>query len=90
MPSSYRFAVTGRVQGVGFREAARRKALQLGVRGWIANRADGAVEGLACGEAAALGQFRTWLGDGPPLSRVLTLKWEASAETPPESFEARR
>jgi acylphosphatase len=47
MPSSYRFVVTGRVQGVGFRAATRRKAQSLGLTGWVRNRNDGAVEGVA-------------------------------------------
>jgi acylphosphatase len=90
MPSSYRFVATGQVQGVGFRESARRKAAQLGITGWIANRADGAVEGLAHGDDGALGRFHTWLGDGPPLARVLTLDWTRSDEPPPRGFEVRR
>jgi acylphosphatase len=89
MASSYRFTATGRVQGVGFRESARRKAGQLGISGWIANRADGAVEGLAHGDEGALGRFHTWLGDGPPLSRVLTLDWQRSDEIPPPGFRVR-
>ena len=90
MASSYRFIATGQVQGVGFRESARRKAQQLGVSGWIANRADGAVEGVAHGDDAALGRFHTWLGDGPPMARVLTLQWQKSDEVPPPGFEVRR
>ena len=90
MASSYRFTAGGRVQGVGFRESARRKAEQLGISGWIANRADGAVEGLAHGDDAALGRFHTWLGDGPPMARVLTLDWQRAEEVPPSGFEVRR
>ena len=39
-----RVVVHGRVQGVWFRESARRRAAELGVAGWVRNRADGAVE----------------------------------------------
>ncbi len=90
MASSYRFTAGGRVQRVGFRESARRKAEQLGISGWIANRADGAVEGLAHGDDAALGRFHTWLGDGPPMARVLTLEWNRVDDVPPAGFEVRR
>jgi acylphosphatase len=86
MASSYRFVATGQVQGVGFRQSARRKAVQLNISGWIANRADGAVEGLAHGDEAALGRFHTWLGDGPPMARVLTLEWQRSDEVPAPGF----
>jgi acylphosphatase len=89
MAASYRFVVTGRVQGVGFREAARRKARQLGISGWVMNRADGAVEGLAWGDEAALGRFSTWLSDGPPAARVLTLEWKPSLETATGEFMIR-
>jgi acylphosphatase len=40
----YRVVVTGRVQGVWFRESCREHAERLGVSGWVRNRADGAVE----------------------------------------------
>ena len=36
--------VSGRVQGVFFRDACRQTARDLGVRGWVRNRSDGAVE----------------------------------------------
>ncbi len=35
--------VTGRVQGVGFRYYAQKKALELGVNGYVRNRPDGSV-----------------------------------------------
>ena len=49
-----RVVVTGRVQGVGYRVWAARNAKALGLRGWVRNRRDGAVEALFAGEAAAL------------------------------------
>jgi acylphosphatase len=45
MPTGYRFIVRGRVQGVGFHQAAALQAQQLELDGWILNRAVGAVEG---------------------------------------------
>ncbi len=62
MQESYRFVVTGRVQGVGFRVATRRKAQALGLIGWVRNCADGSVEGLVA---------------GPPGAQVETLEWHA-------------
>lgn len=91
MPSSYRFVITGQVQGVGFRDATRRKALQLGLSGWVRNRGDGAVEGCVSGEDEfALGRFQTWLSDGPPLARVLRVEWRPDNEPPAEGFQIRR
>ena len=78
MPASYRFVVTGRVQGVGFRAATRRKALTLGLHGWVRNRNDGAVEGLVCGDDRRIKEFREWLGKGPPIAQVSRLEWSAA------------
>lgn len=64
------FLVSGRVQGVYFRGSARDTARELGVTGWARNLADGRVEAVACGEAAALDAFARWLAHGPPHARV--------------------
>lgn len=53
MAPSYRFEVYGRVQGVSFRQSTRETALRLGLRGWVRNRDDGAVEGRVNGGDAA-------------------------------------
>lgn len=91
MPGLYRFRVTGRVQGVYFRQSTADRARQLGICGWVANTADGAVEGLAAGDEAALGQLRDWLRQGPPAARVETLDWQAAQnETAPDGFVVRR
>ena len=65
-----RFWVSGRVQGVGFRFSARRRALELGLSGYARNLADGRVELLAQGEGARIDAFEEWLQHGPPLARV--------------------
>jgi acylphosphatase len=89
MDPSYRFVVTGRVQGVGFRANTQTQALRLGLRGWVRNRADGAVEGLVSGSEAALQQFHEWLPVGSAGARLNSLTWEASAEEPPVGFQVR-
>ncbi|MBL6751740.1 MAG: acylphosphatase [Nevskia sp.] len=90
MSSSYRFAVSGRVQGVGFRASAQGRAAALGLRGWVRNRADGAVEGLACGEDAALAAFRAWLQRGPPAARVSAVEWSPASDDGQTGFLVRR
>lgn len=91
MNTSYRFVVTGRVQGVGFRASAQGKALFLGLRGWVRNRADGAVEGLVGGDDPAVVEaFRAWLRKGPPGARVEELEWSAAGEVVEEGFLVRR
>ena len=71
------FWVSGRVQGVGFRAAARRRALELGLSGHARNLADGRVELLAQGDAAGIDAFADWLQRGPPLARVDTVRRES-------------
>ena len=83
MSASYRFVVTGRVQGVGFRAATRRRALALELWGWVRNRADGAVEGLAGGAPGRLEDFRRWLHEGPALARVECVDWQLDSRSGP-------
>jgi DNA ligase D-like protein (predicted 3'-phosphoesterase) len=60
-----RVRVAGTVQGVGFREATRRRALDAGVRGWVRNEADGAVAVHAEGPAGAVQTLLDYLARGP-------------------------
>lgn len=91
MQPSYRFVVTGRVQGVGFREATRRKALSLGLSGWVRNREDRqSVEGLVSGTQSDLETFREFLRKGPPAAHVTDVQWTASDEEAGEGFLVRR
>ena len=82
MASSYRFIVTGQVQGVFFRQSAAEQARGLALAGWVRNREDGAVEGIATGTPAALERFRSWLAHGPPAARVENVEWLADAAEP--------
>ena len=85
--SAIRYIVRGRVQGVGFRDFARRAALAAGVRGWVRNRADGAVEALVAGEPAALAEFESALRRGPRWSQVDAVEREISQQAVPDGFE---
>jgi acylphosphatase len=62
--------ISGLVQGVFFRESARREAARLGLSGWVRNRTDGSVEAVAEGAPDALDAFVTWCRRGPPQARV--------------------
>ena len=57
--------VFGRVQGVGFRWFVLVEGRRLGLRGWVANRFDGAVECAAEGRRADLEVFLLALARGP-------------------------
>lgn len=65
-----RFVVTGRVQGVGFRWFVRAEARPLELVGWVRNRPDGAVEGLAEGRDDAIDALIACLEVGPPSAIV--------------------
>ena len=87
----YRFIVTGRVQGVYFRQSTADQARQLGLNGWVRNLPDGRVEGLVSGPGPVLETLKAWLRHGPTMARVDGLQWIIS-DTQPDAlgFEVRR
>jgi acylphosphatase len=66
--------VTGRVQGVYFRDFVQEQARRLQVTGWVRNTPDGAVEVVAEGEDVALSHLELLLEKGPPMARVEDVK----------------
>lgn len=62
--------VSGRVQGVGYRRWTEMQALQLGLKGWVRNRADGAVEAEFEGPAESVDRMVESLHTGPAHARV--------------------
>ena len=66
-----RAVVSGRVQGVFFRDTCERVASGLGVRGWVRNRPDGTVEVAAEGSRDAVDALLDWCREGPPRARVV-------------------
>ncbi len=62
--------ITGRVQGVYFRETTRREAERLGVRGWVRNLSDGRVEAVMVGPATAVDRLVAWCRRGPDRAHV--------------------
>ena len=62
--------ITGRVQGVWYRAAMRAEARRHGVRGWVRNLADGGVEAVVEGDAAAVRVVVDWCRVGPPGAHV--------------------
>ena len=65
-----RALVSGRVQGVFFREGARRAAAGLGLAGSARNLPDGTVEVVVEGAPADVAALVDWLHRGTPQSRV--------------------
>lgn len=62
--------VSGRVQGVYFRDTCRDRARAERVVGWVRNRSDGTVEAEFEGSSEAVGAMVAWCHAGPPRARV--------------------
>ncbi len=77
---------SGRVQGVFYRESARKKAESLRITGWVRNLEDGRVEVFACGEESAIKEFQDWLKKGPIAARVDHLLVEPANYEPHDQF----
>jgi acylphosphatase len=70
--------VSGRVQGVFFRQNTRERARALGLKGWVRNTEDGKVEAVFEGEREKIEKILEWMRKGPPFARVdgLKIEWE--------------
>ena len=66
--------IEGRVQGVWFRESTKRKALSLGVYGWVRNLPDGTVEVVAEGDEDKVRELVKWCHKGPPAAEVTNVR----------------
>ena len=86
MTDARRFTVSGRVQGVWFRDSTRREARQLGLTGYAINLDNGDVEVLACGETASIDALREWLHQGPPLASVSSVEERPADGEVPAGF----
>ena len=72
--------ISGNVQGVLFRESARREALRLGLLGFARNEPDGSVHIEAEGEESHLRLFLAWCRKGPASARVEQVEERWSGE----------
>ena len=81
----YRVLISGRVQGVFFRDTCRRLAEQHGVTGWVRNLPDGRVEAVFEGPAEDVRRLVDWAHTGPRLAAVADV---AIQSEPPEGLAA--
>jgi len=82
--------ISGRVQGVYFRQSTRIKAQELGVSGWVRNRSNGTVEMVAEGPVESLELLVNWCGVGPDMAQVTALeRVDGEAAGIPEGFDVR-
>lgn len=81
-------AISGRVQGVGYRDWLVRQAQRQVIQGWVRNRPDGSVQALVAGEAAAVRDLVVACRRGPLLARVAQVV--ESPHAPPDQPGFRR
>ena len=85
-----RIQITGRVQGVFFRQWTADTADRFGVSGWVRNRPDGSVEINASGEPDTVEALIAKLRHGPPMAEVSDIAIEEIEVGPDTGFWVRR
>jgi acylphosphatase len=78
-----RVIVSGRVQGVFFRDTTRQRAEVAGVAGWVRNTPDGTVEAVFEGEPGAVDELVEFCRRGPGRAEVAGIEVE---EEQPENL----
>jgi acylphosphatase len=77
--------IRGRVQGVGFRYFATKKADEHGVKGWVKNMPDGSVEVFLSGDEVSVSRMKKLLYSGPVAAHVTSVE-EKPVEGQSEAF----
>ena len=65
--------ISGKVQGVFFRQSTKEKADSLGITGRVKNLRDGNVSIIATGMPAQLNKLTDWCRQGPPGATVTNI-----------------
>jgi acylphosphatase len=81
--------VSGRVQGVFFRDSLQREAAAAGVSGWVRNCENGDVEACFEGEPDAVGRLVDWSRQGPPRAVVTGVRVRDEPPTGDRAFRVR-
>jgi acylphosphatase len=84
-----RVVVSGRVQGVFFRDSTRREAQRRGVAGWVRNCGDGAVEAVFEGPPDAVAALVDFTRAGPGHAQVHELDVESEEPEGLRGFDVR-
>ncbi len=81
----------GFVQGVGFRQFVKKKAVSLGLTGWVKNLSDGRVELLVQGQKENIQKLIKLAEKGPFFAEVksVQVEWEKASQSY-KSFEVLR
>jgi len=82
--------ISGKVQGVFFRETARKVAEKLNIKGWIKNTPDEKVEAMITGDEKDVNDFIKWSKTGPDRALVENVTVSKQSETFFKEFEVKR
>jgi acylphosphatase len=74
MNKTVKATIRGLVQGVGYRDWARRQALAIGLKGYVRNRRDGSVELVVCGSEESVETMLNLCRKGPRLAGVTDIE----------------
>jgi acylphosphatase len=85
----YRVLISGRVQGVAYRDSCRRMAQQHGVNGWVRNLPDGSVEAVFEGSSEDVGRLVDWSRRGPRFAEVADVRVHAEEPEGISEFQIR-
>jgi len=83
----FKITVSGRVQGVFFRDTARQAAQELGIAGFVRNQPDGTVYIEAEGEKKSLRELVRWCRRGPQWAHVESVEVEEGEPAGYTGFE---
>jgi acylphosphatase len=85
----YRVLISGRVQGVFFRDTCQRLALDHGVNGWVRNLPDGRVEAVFEGPPGQVEHLVDWSRRGPARAVVADVAVQAEQPEGLSTFQIR-
>lgn len=81
---TFHIIIRGKVQGVFYRKSTQKKALELGLTGWVKNLKDGSVELEAEGTISKLEELASWCKEGPKNAIVKEIEIR---EISPKNYE---
>ena len=84
-----RALVSGRVQGVWFRQSTAEAVIGTGVGGWVRNLEDGRVEAVFEGPPSAVERALAYVSHGPERARVDDVETVREEPTGAKTFSVR-
>ncbi len=89
MAPTLKITVAGKVQGVYFRDSTKKRAEEIGIKGYVRNLPDGRVECIAQGTDEQLGRFISFCKVGPRAALIESVDMEELESDPFDTFSVR-